>query len=152
VADEKKPPSSAPPKRAPSRDDLKKLPTARDYMDTAVPTLLPQMEISEAVDFLLQHRRTGAPVVDDDGELVGILTEFDCLRLMTTGADHDEATGVVADFMSTDVVTIEPGMDMFYVAGLFLRHHFRRLPVLYEGKLVGAITRFDVLRAISLHS
>jgi len=141
-----------PRKRAPSRDDLRKLPTVRDHMDTIVPTVHPWMNIHDAVTFLLSEHRTGAPVVDEDGALVGILTEYDCLRLLAVGdADLQEAQGQVADYMTLDVVTVEPQTDIYYAAGLFLRHEFRRLPVLYEGRLVGAITRFDILRAIELN-
>jgi CBS domain-containing protein len=50
--------------------------------------------------------------------------------------------------MTTDVITIQPDMDVYYVAGLFLNHTFRRFPVIEDGKLVGAITRFDILRVM----
>jgi len=141
-----RPPSSRPPSVAP------KLPAIRDYMDTVVPTLDPDMDVHDAVRFLLQKHRTGAPVVDPDGAVIGMLTEYDCLRLLTVGdADHDQASGTVADFMTTEVTTIGPDTDIYYAAGLFLKHNFRRLPVLREGKLIGAITRFDILRAIELN-
>jgi CBS domain-containing protein len=153
VTDDPESKSSRPPRKpAPSRQDIKKLPTVRDYMETAVPTLEPDMDIEEAVRFLLQKHRTGAPVIDENGCVVGMLTEFDCLRLLAAGdADHDEPFGTVADFMTTDVVTVEPHTDVYFVAGLFLRHHFRRLPVILDGKLIGAITRLDVLRALELN-
>ena len=53
----------------------------------------------------------------------------------------------VAEIMTTDVVTGEPDMDIYFAAGLFLRNRFRRLPILQSGRLVGAITRYDILRA-----
>jgi CBS domain-containing protein len=77
-----------------------------------------------------------------------MLTEKDCLRLVATGTGSERASGTVADFMSTGVTTIPPEMDVYYAAGLFLHQPFRRFPVLEEGRLVGAITRFDILRVI----
>ena len=125
------------------------LPTVRDYMDKYIDTLSPQTDIMEAVNFLLQKRITGAPVTNSAGELVGILTEFDCLKLLTLGgANYEFPKGTVQDFMTSEVQTIPPTMDVYYAAGLFMGVTFRRFPVVEQGRLVGAITRFDVLRAV----
>ena len=124
------------------------LPTVRDHMDTRVPTVRPDTEILDAIGFLLENRVTGAPVVDEGGTVIGMLTERDCLALVAEGAEARRPRGPVEDFMSTDVVTISPEMDVYYVAGLFLTHTFRRLPVVEKGRLVGAITRFDILRVM----
>ncbi len=117
-------------------------------MDKRVPTVGPDTEILEAIEFLLRHRVTGAPVVDDAGNLVGMLTERDCLELIATGMDGEAPRGRVAEFMTTEVTTISPDMDVYYVAGLFLNYSFRRFPVVEDGRLVGAITRFDILRVM----
>ena len=127
---------------------MEKLPIVRDHMDTEVCTLEPQTEILDAVEFLLEHRVTGAPVIDEAGHLVGMLTEKDCLKLVATGADANRPRGTVADFMTTALTTISPDTDVYYAAGLFLPQGFRRFPVVEAGKLVGAITRFDILRVI----
>ena len=127
---------------------FKKLPLVGDYMDTNVPTVHPEMEIFEAVRFLLEHQVSGAPVLDGANELVGILSEKDCLSLLATGHDHQRASGTVAEFMTRDVQYIPPDMNVFFAAGMFLRSVFRRFPVVEKGRLVGAITRFDILRAI----
>lgn len=125
------------------------LPTVRDFMDTYVDTLSPEIDIMEAVKFLLQKRVTGAPVVNSKGEVLGILTELDCLKLVTLGdADHVPPKGKVKDFMTSKVQTIPPEMDIYYAAGLFLNVVFRRFPVVENGRMVGAITRFDILRAV----
>lgn len=124
-----------------------KLPRLLDHMDTVVPTLAPATPILEAVRFLLDQKVTGAPVVDPDNRIVGILTETDCLQVLATW-EGDVKTAVVSDFMTTAVVTAPPHMDVYYAAGLFLKKPFRRLPVVDDGKLVGAITRFDLLRVI----
>jgi CBS domain-containing protein len=127
---------------------MAKLPVVRDYMDTHVPTLRPETNIMDAIGFLLEKRVTGAPVVDKDGLLIGILTEKDCLRLVAEGVDGDLPRGSVAAFMSPNPETIPPNMDVYFAAGIFLKREFRRFPVVENGKLVGAITRFDILRVI----
>jgi len=125
-----------------------KLPVVRDYMDTNVPTLRPEVNIMDAIGFLLEKRVTGAPVVDKSGLLIGMLTEKDCLRLVAAGVDGDLPRGSVADFMSPNPETIPPNMDVYFAAGIFIKRQFRRFPVVENGKLVGAITRFDILRVI----
>jgi CBS domain-containing protein len=125
-----------------------RLPTVREFMDRYVDTLSPESDIMEAADFLLEKRVTGAIVANSKKEVVGILTELDCLKLLTLGdAEHAGPRGKVKDFMSTNVQTIPPSMDIYYLAGLFLKVPFRRFPVVEGGRIVGAITRFDVLRA-----
>lgn len=124
------------------------LPVVRDYMDKVVPTLSPDTAILEAVDFLLAKHVTGAPVLDATGNVIGILTEKDCLRLLSTGMDSDKPEGLVRDFMTTEVVSVPSHMNVYFLAGMFLKANYRRLPVIDNGKLVGAITRFDILRVI----
>lgn len=125
------------------------MPKIREFMDTVVPTLKPETQIMQAVDFLLHHRVTGAPVVSPDGRMVGIITETDLLKLMTEGIEGEPPTDeTVAEYMTTDVLSISPMVDVYYVAGMFLANKFRRLPVVEDGKIVGAITRFDLLRVI----
>jgi len=127
---------------------MAKLPVVRDQMDKHVATLPPETRILDAVGFLLEKRVTGAPVVDKAGRLIGILTEKDCLRLIAEGVGGDLPRGTVADYMTPDPETIPPDMDVYFAAGLFLTRDFRRFLVVEDGKLVGAITRFDILRAI----
>ena len=127
---------------------MAKLPVVRDHMDRNIATLPPETPILEAVAFLLDKKVTGAPVVDKTGRLVGILTEKDCLRLVAAGIGGDLPRGRVADIMTPDPETIPPDMDVYFAAGLFLTRPFRRFPVVENGKLVGAITRFDILRVI----
>ncbi|MDH3615972.1 MAG: CBS domain-containing protein [Gammaproteobacteria bacterium] len=128
---------------------MESMPRIRDFMDTVVPTLRPETQIMQAVDFLVHHRVTGAPVVDSDGSMVGIITETDLLKLMTEGIQGEPPTeATVAEYMTTDVISVSPTVDVYYVAGMFLANKFRRLPVVENGKIVGAITRFDLLRVI----
>ena len=128
---------------------MESFPKIGEYMDTSVPTLSPETQIMEAVDFLLRHQVTGAPVVDSNGRLVGIITETDLLKLLTEGDQGEPAAeATVAEFMTTNVIIVPPTVDIYYVAGTFLAHKFRRLPVVENGKIVGAITRYDLLRVV----
>ena len=128
---------------------MESLPKISEYMDTVVPTLSPGTKILKAVDFLLEHSVTGAPVVDAEQRLVGIITETDLLKLVTEGIQGEPpATETVAEYMTTDVITVPPTVDIYYIAGMFLANKFRRLPVVEDDKIVGAITRYDLLRVV----
>jgi CBS domain-containing protein len=127
------------------------LPVVREYMDQVLVTVPPDMPILDCVDCLLSNAVTGAPVLDGSGTLIGIVTAKDCLRILSAGQDAERPSGTVRDFMTPNPKTVPPGMDIYFAAGLFLGNNFRRLPVVEDGALIGAITRFDILRAISAH-
>ena len=128
---------------------MSRLPSVREYMDTDVPTVSPDTPILEGIDVLIERHVTSAPVLDAAGMVVGILSEKDCLMVLALGSDNDRPGGRVADYMTKTVVQIPSRMNIDYAAGVFLNHSFRRLPVVDNGKLVGAITRYDILKAIS---
>jgi CBS domain-containing protein len=129
---------------------MRELLTIRDVMTSPPHALRSDVPILEAIDFLLRHDVTSAPVVDASGRLVGVLSEKDCLRLVAEGAgdERDVPDGTAADWMTTEPVTLPPDMDVHYAAGRFLKEHFRRYPVAENGVLVGEIGRRDVLRAV----
>ncbi|HMP77236.1 MAG TPA: CBS domain-containing protein [Kiritimatiellia bacterium] len=126
---------------------MSKVPVVREFMVTSIVTLRPELPIRQAIDSLLKHRISGAPVVNAEGALVGMLSEKDCLRVFANAAFHNSDPGDVEDYMAREVLTIEPEADLFRAADIFLKHSFRRLPVLEDGKLVGQISRRDVLNA-----
>lgn len=126
-----------------------KLPTAREFMATRVWTLSPDEDLFDAMAQLIQHDFAAAPVVDEQGSLLGMLTEKDCLRLLSNFAyDDDLEGGRVSDYLSAIRLTCEPTMDLFGVVDRFLATNFPLLPVVDDGKLVGVISRHDTLRAI----
>jgi len=128
---------------------MHRLPTVREFMDTRAYTLSPDTDIIKGVNYLLKKHVTGAPVVDGNGQMVGILTELDCLKLLTLGdEEHKAPSGTVRDFMTSKVQSIPPDMDIYYAAGMFMKVAFRRFPVVEDGRLVGTITRLDILRAV----
>ncbi len=118
-----------------------------DYMARKLVTFRPDDNVLQAMEALLDARISGAPVVDADGHLVGILSEVDMMEVVIQDSYYNENTGVVAQFMQRDVDTVEPETDIFAVAKRFRQEHRRRFPVVKNGKLVGQISRRDVLRA-----
>jgi len=130
---------------------MDRLPVVREYMARKLLTLKSDTEILDAVAFLLKHKISGAPVVDNDKHLIGVISEKDCLNLLAKGVRGNVPHGSVAEFMTTEVETISPDMDLYYAAGLFLKRNYRRFPVVEDSVLVGQISRRDILRAIHYH-
>jgi CBS domain-containing protein len=120
----------------------------RDYMATELVTLRPETELLRAVHLLLTHDIAAAPVVDEAGTLVGILTERDCISVVLSAGYHSEFGGRVSDFMSREVKTIEADDSIVDAAKLFYGQEFHRYPVLDDDRLVGLLSRRDVLRAL----
>jgi CBS domain-containing protein len=87
-------------------------------------------------------------VVDSQGHLIGLLSEGDCLRGILSGAYYEAVGGTVSTYMTTEVETVSPEADIIEVSERFLRGRRRRLPVIEHGRLVGQISRCDVLRAV----
>ncbi|MCB9693335.1 MAG: CBS domain-containing protein [Alphaproteobacteria bacterium] len=126
--------------------------TAADVMTPNVLVLTPSLPIYDAIESLVRHRLSGAPVVSeatgpDDHVLVGILSERDCLRTLANGALYGLPGGTVGDFMTADVRAVRPNVDVLALASLFLDNPWRRLPVIDgRGHLLGIVSRHDILR------
>ena len=118
-----------------------------DYMAKDLVTVHPDTNIYEAIVLLLKHQISGMPVVDEAGKLVGLLSEADCMETFVDAQYHELPNAHVKDLMSTELQTVDPQKDILQVAKTFLNHRLRRLPVLEGGRLVGQISRRDVLRA-----
>ena len=124
--------------------------TVKKYMATDLITFRPEMDIDEAMKSIIKHKISGAPVIDAHGQLVGMLSESDCIKTILDGPYNNlpGGTGTVADYMSRKVVTIDLSKTILEVSYEFLNSAFRRFPVIDRGKLVGQISKSDVLRAI----
>ena len=123
-------------------------PTARDFMSTRLVTLSPGLDVLGAMRIFLDNRISGAPVVDDRGNLVGILTQRDCLNVAMHAIYHREPAGRVADYMGAPVDTLPASAGLAEVIEAFRNSRYRRFPVVEDGRLVGQISRRDILRAV----
>lgn len=124
------------------------LPRIEDYMARNLILLSPDMEILQAMNTLLEKRISGAPVADADGRLVGVLSKKDCLKAALHGTYHQEWGGQVATYMTKNPQTLDADVDLVAATEVFLTSAYRRFPVLRNGKLVGQISRADILRAL----
>ena len=125
-------------------------PSVEKFMAKSEETLTPDMTINEAIDIMLDHKLTSAPVLNEQQEIVGMLSEKDCLRLLIDSAynnlHHDDK--LVSDYMTEVVKVVTVDHDIFDVANEFLTSHFRKFPVTHQGKLVGQVSRRDILKAV----
>lgn len=122
--------------------------SVRDHMATNLVTFTPSMGVFEAIRELLKHKITGAPVVDEQGHLVGSFSEMDCLHVVLDAAYHEQMGGKVGEYMNTEIETVSPDTSILEVAERFQKSRLRHFPVMEDGRLVGLISRVDVLRAL----
>ncbi|MDH3620440.1 MAG: CBS domain-containing protein [Gammaproteobacteria bacterium] len=122
----------------------------KDYMAKTLVTFKPDTPVLDAVHTLVKHRIAGAPVVDDEGNLIGMLSELDCLKVALQAGYHGEYGGPVGDYMSEGVKTVNLEMSIVDLAQVFIDERYRRFPVTDRNRLVGQISRRDVLRALEV--
>lgn len=122
----------------------------KDYMtiQSHLVSFQPDTDIHFVVKTLIRKSISGAPVVDSQGDLVGVISEKDCLRVLMEMAMHEMPGGTVDKYMSSEVTTIGPENTIIEAVGRFQKSYFRRFPVVENGKLVGILSRRDVLRAV----
>ncbi len=120
----------------------------RDYMVEKLITLDPETDVLQAAHTLIKNQISGAPVVDNTGRLVGILTERDVLSLAVQAYYHGTLGGIVKDHMADQPQSVGPDDSVLDVAQSFINGRFHRYPVVEDGRLVGVISRSDVMRAL----
>ncbi len=121
----------------------------RDYMLTNPVKVRPNANIHEAMQVIIDNKISGVCVVDDEENLVGILSEMDCLRAVLGATYNQSGVGTVSDYMATEeLVVAHPNEDIVDVAQDMLRKNKRRRPVVEDGKLVGQITCRQILNAV----
>ena len=125
------------------------MPTVQDCMSPVRLRLRRGDDIIDAIDRLIDHALPAAAVVDDDGGLVGVLTEKDCLRAVASAAyENVQGGGRVGDYMSPVLLALSTDTDMLRAIEVFLAGNFPLLPVTDGGKLVGRVGRLDLLVAV----
>jgi len=119
--------------------------TAQDIMKQDLVTIRPEASIKEAIELLIRKAISGLPVVDEQGHLVGVITEFAMLAMVY---DHEVRNQQVCQHMTREVITVNVDDPISRIADLCIVHRVRRLPVMRDGKLVGLIARRDVLTSL----
>mgnify|MGYP003386765915 FL=1 len=121
-----------------------------DYMTRKLITFTEDMDLFEAIRVFSETQVSGAPVTDNNGQLIGIMSEVDCLRGILDKTYHEEEVGgTVGEFMTRTVDTVDANTDIIAVAEQFIHRGRRRIPVVEDGKLVGQVSRKDILRAVN---
>lgn len=140
---------------------------ARQIMTSPLLTISPGATVREAIELMLEKRVSGLPVVDEIGQLVGVISEGDLLHRSELGTEKHRSTWLdfllgpgraaseyvhshsrrVADVMTTDVATVEETTPLEDVVKLMEKRHIKRVPVVRDGGISGIITRSDLLRA-----
>ena len=120
----------------------------QDYMDRQAVLLTVDLSIDSAVAKLVKHRKTGAPVVDSKGKLVGFLSEQDCLSVMLKSTYHCDLVAKVSDCMRTDVLAVSPNDRLVQLAEQMLGPKPKVYPVVADNKVIATIDRTNILKAI----
>ncbi len=120
---------------------------AKDIMVTKLVTLSPEVDVFKAIDLLLKHRISGAPVIDARRNFLGMFSEKNCMSVLLESAYEQHPTTHLYAFMDVEVPTINEDADLLDIARIFRDTHCRRLPVIRKSKLVGQISRRDLLKA-----
>lgn len=113
----------------------------REIMTSGVVSVLQESTIEDAARMLARHRISGLPVVDTDGALVGLVTEYDFIS---------KQGHTVADIMSRGVISVTEDTDVEEVSHLLTNRRIRRVPVLRGDRLVGIVSRSDLIKQIAM--
>ncbi len=142
---------------------------ARDLMTTNVVTVKPDTKVRDVAALMLEKHISGVPVLDDNGKLVGMISEGDLLRRPELGTEKHRRRWLAffsradeqareftkshalraGDVMTKQVLHIAEDTPLGDVVGLMEKHRVKRLPVLSKGKLVGIVSRVDLIRALA---
>ncbi len=120
----------------------------KDYMIGDHLAFRPDTNVLDAIHMLIHHQLSGAPVADGDGRLVGFLSEKDCLRIALNSSYFDGRGGLVQDFMARDLCTLKADSNLVDAFELFMSRPYRCLPVVDGERLIGQLSRRDVLKAM----
>jgi CBS domain-containing protein len=121
-----------------------------DYMTKKLITFKPEDSLDHVIHLLITNKISGGPVVNDKNELIGIISETDCIKHISESKYYNmpsDSDNTVAKKMVTNVDTIDKDMNIFDAASKFINSKRRRFPVVENGKLIGQLSQKDVLKA-----
>jgi tRNA nucleotidyltransferase (CCA-adding enzyme) len=119
---------------------------ARSLVKMDVLYLKPEMPIEQAIGLMRQKNTTSAPVLNDNDTIAGILTESDIIRMFISPENGGKEGTTVRDFMTEGVMTEQVDSDISQISWCLLNHHFGQVPIVYNGRFVGVISRKDLLK------
>lgn len=121
----------------------------KDYMTRKLITFKSDQKMERVIDILIKHKISGAPVVNEKNELIGIISEGDCIKQISESRYYNMPmdNNIVEKHMVRNVETIDGEMNIFDAANKFLESKRRRFPIVENGKLVGQISQKDILKA-----
>ncbi len=121
-----------------------------DYMTTKLITFKPEQSIHEVIATLTKYKISGGPVVNEKNELIGIISETDCIKHIAESKYYNmpmDRSHTVGKNMVEAVETIDKNMNIFDAANKFISSKRRRFPIVERGKLIGQISQKDILKA-----
>lgn len=121
----------------------------KDYMTTNLITFKPDQSIEDAIETLIKYKISGGPVINNNNELIGIISEGDCIKQLSESRYYNMPMDnlSIEKHMAKNVETIDGEMNIFDAANKFIEAKRRRFPIVVDGKLVGQISQKDVLKA-----
>ncbi len=121
----------------------------KDYMCHSLITFKKEDPLRKVIETLMKFKISGAPVVNEQNELIGVISDGDCMKQISESRYYNMPIGEkrVEEFMETNVPTIDKNVNIFDCASLFYKHDCRRFPIIENGKLIGQISRKDILCA-----
>lgn len=123
----------------------------RDFMKPVTVSFSPNTPVEAVVKTLVQKHVTGAPVMDEQHHLLGFITEQDCLRQMLNDSYYCQDHDVASSIMRSDVLAVGPDEDILKLAQMMMNQLPKRYPVVEDGRVIGMITRTDILKALSIN-
>lgn len=123
---------------------------AKEIMTKKVITIKPTTTVLDAIDTMINHAISGTPVVDDQGKLVGIVSEKDLMVVDDFLTQKQLSQVTVSDFMTKDVVSVTEETPANEVAKMFIRKNIKRVPVIKGDQILGVVSRRDVLKSIRM--
>ena len=121
-----------------------------DYMTKKLITFKPSDSLDHVINLLIKNKISGGPVVNDKNELIGIISEGDCMKHISDSKYYNmpmDSDNTVEKNMASEVETIEKNMNIFDAATKFISSKRRRFPIVENGKLIGQISQKDILKA-----